>query len=591
MRRYRRGGALLLCALIAVSALIPVCAFGEEEAAAPVIRVWLRRLPWETRADLVLTGAYLAETAAGARLRFPEGTALAVMLRESSLYLFFGGVGLSAGESLTLFRAEEEAAFRAEQADGIYPGDLSLSVKDGAILPVLTLSVEEYLRGVVPFEMSDFFPLEALKAQAVCARTYALSRRNASRAWDVTDDTNDQVYRGLRSGMNRCDQAVAETAGLVATMEGKLIPCYFGASNGGQTELPRHVWPDREAPDCYAVTEDPYDLENPASRKEQAKLYRDGSGMKEAFRTLLLDAAAETEEARKAGWTRDSLRVEEILAIRLTEPRFPEPNRLMTRMEMEVRIGGSAADPEPTPAETAAETADPEPTAAETKPVVTPDSEAASEPPAPEESAPEGTETPEAETLTCTVTLNLFPDVEKALGLSISVTQNELITVEEEEDGFQVISRRFGHGVGMSQRGAQWMAGKYEKTFREILAFYYPGMELRKAPTGRAAVRTAEPGLAETPGPAATPTPRPTLMPVNTAELPEGAWVASVEKIDDDSSLNLRAEPSSSADILRRLYKHQLLIVLETCEDPEWVHVRTDVLEGYVMAAFLEKAE
>ncbi len=589
MRRYRSGGVLLLCTLMILSTLIPVWSSGEEEAAAPSIRVWLRRLPWETRADLVLTGEYLAETASGAHLRLPEGTALTVTLRETSLYLFFGGYGLSAGESVTLFRVGEEAAFRAEHLEGRYPGDLSLSVSNGAILPVLTLSVEEYLRGVVPFEMSDFFPLEALKAQAVCARTYALSRRDASRVWDVTDDTNDQVFRGLRSGMERCDRAVAETAGLVATKEGKLIPCYFGASNGGQTELPLHVWPDREAPDCYAVADDPYDLENPASRVQQAKLNRDGSQMKEAFRTLLLDAAAESEEILKSGWTRDSLEVKEIRDIRLTEPRFPEPNRLMTRMEMEVRISGTAeeeAGPEPTPAEPAAET----------KPVVTPDSEASPEPaaseaPDPEESAAAETEEPEEESRVCTVTLNLFPDVEKALNLSISVTENELITVEAEKDGFRVISRRFGHGVGMSQRGAQWMAGKYGKNFREILAFYYPGMELRKAPTGKAAVRTAEPGLAQTPGPAATPTPRPTLMPVSTAELPDGAWVASVEKIDDDSSLNLRAEPSSSGEILRRLYKHQLLIVLETCEDPEWVRVRTDVLEGYVMAAFLEKVK
>jgi hypothetical protein len=76
-------------------------------------------------------------------------------------------------------------------------------------------------------------------------------------------------------------------------------------------------------------------------------------------------------------------------------------------------------------------------------------------------------------------------------------------------------------------------------------------------------------------------------MPV-TGTLPEGAWLASVEGIADDSSLNLRAEPNSAAEILMRLYKHQPLVVLEACEDPLWVHVRTDATEGYVMVSFLE---
>lgn len=79
-------------------------------------------------------------------------------------------------------------------------------------------------------------------------------------------------------------------------------------------------------------------------------------------------------------------------------------------------------------------------------------------------------------------------------------------------------------------------------------------------------------------------------MPV-TGKLPENAYLASVEGIEDNSSLNLRAEPSMAADILMRLYKHQRLVVLETCEDAAWVHVKTDSAEGYVMLEFLEKVK
>ena len=99
---------------------------------------------------------------------------------------------------------------------------------------------------------------------------------------------------------------------------------------------------------------------------------------------------------------------------------------------------------------------------------------------------------------------------------------------------------------------------------------------------------TPDPRLAADPGPAPTATPRPTLMPV-TANLPEGAWMASVENIDADSSLNLRAQPSTGAEILMRLYLHQPLIVLEESEVPGWVHVRTDQAEGYVMLSFLRE--
>ena len=100
---------------------------------------------------------------------------------------------------------------------------------------------------------------------------------------------------------------------------------------------------------------------------------------------------------------------------------------------------------------------------------------------------------------------------------------------------------------------------------------------------------TPDPALADPPGPVPTATPRPTLMPV-TGELPEGAWLASVEGIDDDSSLNLRAAPSPGAEILMRIYKHQKLVVLENAEVEGWVKVRTDAAEGYVMFSFLEKA-
>ena len=100
-----------------------------------------------------------------------------------------------------------------------------------------TLSVEDYLLGVVPYEMSNSFPLEALKAQAVCARTYALSHVRGDPYYDLEDTTNDQVFRGVNLTYGNAIQAVRDTAGVVGTYKGELASCYYSASNGGQTEL------------------------------------------------------------------------------------------------------------------------------------------------------------------------------------------------------------------------------------------------------------------------------------------------------------------------------------------------------------------
>ena len=68
-----------------------------------------------------------------------------------------------------------------------------------------------------------------------------------------------------------------------------------------------------------------------------------------------------------------------------------------------------------------------------------------------------------------------------------------------------------------------------------------------------------------------------------------GVKFASVENIDDDSTLNLRREPSPAAEILMRLFRHQKLIVLENAEVNGWARVKTDAVEGYVMISFLQK--
>ena len=543
----------IVCLLLAALLLLPGVSAAKEEKTSS-IRVLLRRLYLSDRADLTLTGRYLAKSASGTELLLAENAEAAVLLREGRLVLFSGGISADMGKSLSLLRQESRdtvPGIRFNLQSGFYPGDLTLSVDEGKIRPVLTLPLETYLQGVVPYEMGDGFPEEALKSQAVCARTYALSRMNASADWDVVDTTNDQVFRGIPANSPQSLQAVEDTAGLVLICDNRLITAYYCASNGGQTELPEHVW-GGEAPRCFAVTDDPWDAANPDATVRTCVLNRDASGLPPAFVKLLRKAAMADPGLAGSLPDEDSFLLQRLTSLELITPRYPAPSRLMTQLRVSFEI-------QPVRQDGGAEDADGDLSIAD---LLT--------------------------GIPVTVTLDLFPETVIALGLSVSGADNEIITLSESDTVFTLTAGRYGHGVGLSQRGAQQMARQDGKTFQEILAFYYPGAVLKQYTGEAAPLPTPDPVLAQTPGPAPTATPRPTLMPV-TGDLPEGAWLASVEHIDEDSSLNLRAKPSAGAEILMRLYIHQPLIVLEESDVPGWAHVRTDSAEGYVMLAFLDR--
>ena len=583
---------LFCLALCLMLALLPAMA---EEPAAPTVRVLLRRLNLTDRADLILDGVYTVEAASGAVMAFPRGSQVTVQVRSGALCLFYQGMSLEGGTALRLTRNDpaQGTGLRFEKGGNLYPGDLTLTIEGGLLQPVLTLSVEDYLLGVVPYEMSESFPLEALKAQAVCARTYALGHVDASRAWDVVDTTNDQVFKGVNPAHQNAACAVRETAGVVGMYKDKLASCYYSASNGGQTELVENVWSGRGDWSYYAMTDDPYDLENPESVVRKARLSKSGAGLPEDFLALLCDEM--TGEMTRHGFdpSPEAFRVDGITAVSLGGRKFDEPSRMVTELTITFRWSGRKVLSWGTETSSPAEEDEELLLFSSPAPESTVNSLLSVSPTPSPEPTPQPTPVysqfiPVEES--ATVTLLLFPLAIRALNLSISGTDNEMVTLSETQSDFILEARRYGHGVGMSQRGAQWMAARYGKQYYEILAFYYPGMTLAKAPSGEASLPTLRPDLAHTPAPAATPTPRPTLMPV-TGEIPEGAYLASVEGIEDDSSLNLRAEPNLACDILMRLYKHQQLIVLETCEDPAWVHVKTDAAEGYVMAEYLERAE
>jgi len=124
-----------------------------------------------------------------------------------------------------------------------YKGDIYIQTAVDEKLEVIEhLSLEDYLCGVLPKEMSPDWPLEALKAQAVASRTYALKNVNPKKDYDMTDGVDTQVYIGA-SGVNaRIIDAVNSTRGEVLKYKGRLLTAFFHACCGGATTGPGSVW-------------------------------------------------------------------------------------------------------------------------------------------------------------------------------------------------------------------------------------------------------------------------------------------------------------------------------------------------------------
>jgi stage II sporulation protein D len=143
-----------------------------------------------------------------------------------------------------------------------YRGDLTVAHQSSGLCAIDTLPVESYLRGVVPLEMSSGWPIEALKAQAVAARTYAIRSISSSGLFDLYSDTRSQAYGGASRERAATDAAVAGTAGVIATYGGQPIAAFYFSTSGGHTENIENVWNTAPLPYLKGV-DDPYDTLSP----------------------------------------------------------------------------------------------------------------------------------------------------------------------------------------------------------------------------------------------------------------------------------------------------------------------------------------
>ena len=140
-----------------------------------------------------------------------------------------------------------------------YYGDFEF-IRSGDRLAVINyVGLEDYVKGVLPYEMNGEWPLEALKVQAVCARTYALNNINAycDSGFDLRNDTYSQVYRGITGTTENTDNAAELTAGKLVRYRGAVCKVYYMSSDGGSTDSGANVFSQRRA--YLSGTVDPYE--------------------------------------------------------------------------------------------------------------------------------------------------------------------------------------------------------------------------------------------------------------------------------------------------------------------------------------------
>ena len=469
------------------------------------VRVYLSSIASNTSVDVSVDGSY--SIGGDASRAIPRGTTINVTNSGGTLMLRMNGQTQTMGSRFKLRRHQTsgENGVRIAQArypGSLYPGDIEFIAKGGNVQIIVHVFMEDYMRGVLPYEMDNSFPLEALKAQAVAARTYVLKKMSAQAAtYDVVDTTSDQVYNGTPGGNARCAQAVEETSGIVGTVGGEYMASYYTASNGGQTESVANAWGSGSY-SYLQVKDDPYDLRNSASVAKSVSFYRDGTTSVSSLTALL-----QTEAAALLGV--GSVSIEGITRVTPHSPRYAAPSRVYTKLDVGMKLAGYGE---------------------------------------------------------VTVTLDYFSQVEGLCGLSINTLKNETIEVTETVGGFKLTARRYGHGVGMSQRGAQQMAAE-GMTYDQILEFYYPGLTRTRYTMTR------------------------TILPAidGSQSVPEegtgDAKLAVVMLSNPLDSLNLRREPSTSSAVLATIPHGTQVTLLEM--GTAWSRVQVGTLSGYVSNEYI----
>ncbi len=428
MKFKRIAAALAACAILLASAPALAASYHTQ------VRVLLSTGKNTSLEFTPVGDFYIAEAE---KLTVPND-ALTISATGARVALTVGGQTVSAA-SLTLVNRDygDTTSYirlkNSEHGTCTYLGNITFDVANGRIRAINTLPIEQYLYGVVPNEMSNGFPVSALKAQAVCARSYVMAKCSvySGRSYDIGDTSSDQVYAGYASRNARAIAAVDETAGVVLTYEGEIIEAFYSSSNGGQTERTSNVWSEDHA--YYVNEDDPYDLMNPSSLEYVSFIPEVFNEETVAAMDPGVYAALVRGVYEAAGPGAD---IEGVISVTPVERLYDEPSRCYTAADAALTVHLEDG------------------TYAQT------------------------TVRLDLETLTLGDANNTTGSL-TSNGYKLRMWGAERVRAGVNGaayDGWQLTRRRWGHGVGLSQRGAQQRA-RMGQSYLDILAFYYVGAE------------------------------------------------------------------------------------------------------------------
>lgn len=237
--------------IVVMFLIVPVRIYAEE-----MVTVRLFKNIEETpKLDITLKGGYLS---LNPLFYFKEGVKYSLTVKKGKLLVKGDGQSQVVEGSVYLIPEKYDVEHQIMINDHPYLGAMEFTVENRQhIRPINQLPLEDYLKGVVPLEVYPSWPIETLKAQALAARTYAVSHLK-----DNMDDTiRFQVYGGY-DWKASTTKAVNETKGEVITHKDKLINAFYSASNGGVTESNANVWGGRPL-SYFPIKADPYDPTHP----------------------------------------------------------------------------------------------------------------------------------------------------------------------------------------------------------------------------------------------------------------------------------------------------------------------------------------
>lgn len=196
---------------------------------------------------------------------------------DNSVFLFS-----SSNISLAVRPINQNGVGEAMLGQDIYRGGFEFKRSSENRFTIINyVGIEDYVKGVLPYEVGGNWPLDSLKAQAACARTYAINNINAyiDDGFDVRADTYSQVYHGVSGTTESTDVAADATAGKFVRYEGAICRVYYMSSDGGATESGANVFGERReylagVEDSYELAEDYYNKEWSETKSEAALLAR-----------------------------------------------------------------------------------------------------------------------------------------------------------------------------------------------------------------------------------------------------------------------------------------------------------------------------